>query len=351
MSRPYALLRAGYPYFRTIGEFMRMHFPADVAIHKDGRVFSFQTGSRYSKGKSGSIMVTDIEDKNYGSFAWRSDGTPLPHSWFLWPCQMVFDLKQEVLFCTDQADPRIQLFRIDDHYPEYLGRWGEGGSAPGQMKSPAGIACDMDNNIWIVDAGNHRVQKFTRDGKFLMQFGGFGTAEGQFDTPWGIYVDELGQVYVSDWRNDRVQVFNMDGRFQWQLGRPGAGNGEIKRPAGIHVDTDGDIYVADWGNNRVQLFTPDGRYVQQFHGDATLSKSQVARMYQRSGKQKRMREDADLEQEKYFTRPRSVRVDHRGYMFVPDYEHYRIQIYKKEAYPLDESQILPPFKVPTLNAN
>ena len=46
-----------------------------------------------------------------------------------------------------------------------------------------------------------------------------------------------------------------------------------------------------------------------------------------------------------------MRVDDEGRMFVPDFWHYRIQIYQKEAYPLDESEIIPPLKSPTLNYN
>ena len=70
-----------------------------------------------------------------------------------------------------------------------------------------------------------------------------------------------------------------------------------------------------------------------------------------SAKARRLRDEADLEQEKYFEGIKSVRVDGKGHMFVADFEHYRIQIYKKESYPLDETQILPPLRVPTLDAN
>lgn len=165
------------------------------------------------------------------------------------------------------------------------------------------------------------------------------------------FISLRGDVYVSDWRNDRVQKFTPDGKFIWKFGTTGSSDGQLRRPAGLAVDKDFDIYVCDWGNNRVQLFTQEGRYVQQFLGDATLSKLNLKVMYERSSRLRRMRDSANLEPEKYFSRPRSVRVDRRGHMYVSDYEHYRIQIYKKEAYSLDESQIIPPFKVPTLNAN
>ena len=55
--RPYGLLRAGFPYLKTIGEFMRMHFPTDVAPARDGRLYVIGKGSMYTKGKSGPILV------------------------------------------------------------------------------------------------------------------------------------------------------------------------------------------------------------------------------------------------------------------------------------------------------
>ncbi|MBM3935141.1 MAG: 6-bladed beta-propeller [SAR202 cluster bacterium] len=354
MARPYALLRAGFPYLKTIGEFKRTIFPADLAIRRDGIIYSLGAGApNYGKGKSGPIYVTNLNDDNLGSFGFRQDRhRPVsPACTTRFPCQIVLDAKQERIFITDNGADQVNIFSVDDHYPQYLGRWGQSGAGKGQINRPSGIALDAEDNVWVVDSENHRVQKFTADGKHLTSFGEHGTGDGQFVSPWGIHIDELGQIYIADWRNDRIQVFDQDGRFLWKFGSPGEGNGEFRRPAGVAVDSDGDIFVCDWGNNRVQLFTPEGRYVQQFRGDATLSKQTLERAFQRSAKQKRMRGDATVEQEKYFTRPRSVRVDQRGHMYVPDFEHYRIQIYKKEAYPLDETQILPPFKVPTLNAN
>ena len=77
---------------------------------------------------------------------------------------------------------------------------------------------------------NHRVQKFTRDGKFLMGWGGLGNGDGEFNSPWGITVDELGHVYVVDWRNDRLQKFTADGELIFKIGGSGSAIGEFHRP-------------------------------------------------------------------------------------------------------------------------
>ena len=223
----------------------------------------------------------------------------------------------------------------------------EHGSGDGQLDRPASMAFDADENIYVSDTLNHRIQKFSKDGKFLAKFGSLGDGEGEFNMPWGITVDEVGDIYVADWRNDRVQKFTADGKFIMAIGGSGDGNGEFNRPSGIAVDSDGDIYVADWGNHRVQLFNEDGRYVEQFIGQADLSES--ARAYVLANPVTlRLRDMAHLEATKRLRSPISVRVDNEGRLFIPDFGSHRVQVYKKEAYPLSEDQIAPTMRNPIL---
>ena len=197
---------------------------------------------------------------------------------------------------------------------------------------------------------NHRVQKFTKDGSFLGGWGSYGAGDGEFNMPWGVCVDELGDVYVADWRNDRIQKFSPDGEFLWTLGSSGDGELEFNRPARLTVDTDGDIYVADWGNDRVQQFDQTGRYVDTFIGDATLGK--MAMTYIRSNaKVLRIRETTPLGQSKRLRSPSSVRIDDEGHLYITDHGCHRIQVYKKEAYPLTPEELLPPPNVPSLSTS
>ena len=75
------------------------------------------------------------------------------------------------------------------------------------------------------------------------------------------------------------------------------------------------------------------------------------RMMTQNKKVLRMRESASIELEKLFQKPRSVRVDDEGRMYVPDFESHRVQIYQKEAYPLSEDQIASPYRARTLSVN
>jgi hypothetical protein len=66
-----------------------------------------------------------------------------------------------------------------------------------------------DGTVYISEFGNHRVQKFTPDGKSLGYWGSPGKEEGQLNNPWAIVRDSKGLVYVLDTNNHRVQVVKM----------------------------------------------------------------------------------------------------------------------------------------------
>ena len=45
------------------------------------------------------------------------------------------------------------------------------GSGRGQFERPSGVAVDGEGCILVVDSDNHRIQKFTAEGKFLTAVG------------------------------------------------------------------------------------------------------------------------------------------------------------------------------------
>jgi DNA-binding beta-propeller fold protein YncE len=82
-----------------------------------------------------------------------------------------------------------------------------------QFSSPNGISVDPAGNVYVVDAGNYRIQKFDSKGIFITKWGTSGTADGQFSSPNGISVDPAGNVYVVDAGNYRIQKFDSKGIF------------------------------------------------------------------------------------------------------------------------------------------
>ncbi|MFC2156331.1 NHL repeat-containing protein [Acidobacteriota bacterium] len=76
---------------------------------------------------------------------------------------------------------------------------------------PVDIAVDAEGNWYVLDSGNHRIQKFDADGNYLDTFGGQGQGPGEFAYPASIDLDSKGYMYVSDPQNQRVQILDPDG--------------------------------------------------------------------------------------------------------------------------------------------
>ena len=57
-----------------------------------------------------------------------------------------------------------------------------------------GACLDGDNNVYIADHKNHRVQKFTSEGEYLMSFGTEGVGRGELTRPSDVTVDLEGDV-------------------------------------------------------------------------------------------------------------------------------------------------------------
>jgi sugar lactone lactonase YvrE len=76
---------------------------------------------------------------------------------------------------------------------------------------PSDIARDDQGNIYILDGGNHRIQKFDAEGNFLATIGNRGQGPGEFYLPLSLDIDSKGYLYVSDPQNQRVQILKPDG--------------------------------------------------------------------------------------------------------------------------------------------
>jgi sugar lactone lactonase YvrE len=77
---------------------------------------------------------------------------------------------------------------------------------------PSTMVVDGAGDLFVLDTGNHRVQKFGPDGKYLATYGRQGQGPGEFYYPVWLAVDAKGFLYVSDPNNQRIQVLTPDGK-------------------------------------------------------------------------------------------------------------------------------------------
>ena len=166
------------------------------------------------------------------------------------------------IFVADTNNNRIQQF---SQTGELLNVWGvyanilEGEAPGGSLNQPWDVAVGKDGSVYVVDTFNHRIQKFTADGKFIKALGVFaqGTSPDTIWGPRGIAVGPDGNVFITDTGNKRVVVYDKDLNYITQFGGVGLEAGQFDEPVGIDVSDTGVVAVADTWNRRVQLFSPD----------------------------------------------------------------------------------------------
>lgn len=58
-----------------------------------------------------------------------------------------------------------------------------------------------------------RISKFSADGKFIKSWGGVGVKHGEFRTPHALMFDARGRLWVADRGNHRLEIFDADGKY------------------------------------------------------------------------------------------------------------------------------------------
>jgi DNA-binding beta-propeller fold protein YncE len=170
-----------------------------------------------------------------------------------------------VVYVIDAGNSRVQRF---DSAGNYLSQFGSAGNGDGEFSAPRSAAVDQtDGSVYVVDAGNNRVEKFTAAGAFVKSFGSAGSDDGEFSNPQGIAVDpSSGDVYVADTGNSRVQRFSSDGAYKSKFGEAGSEDGQFNSPARVAVDSTGRIYVHEQFG-RTQRFNSSGAFQLSLTGN------------------------------------------------------------------------------------
>ncbi len=134
------------------------------------------------------------------------------------------------------------------------------GQGPGEFGFVTDAVRDADGNYFVSEYGEYdRVQKFSPEGKFLLQWGGHGSEAGHFLRPQHLQLDADGLLWVADACNHRIQVFDGSGKVVKIWGAQGTEPGHLSYPYCLALDGDGHIYVCEYGNHRVQKLTLDGK--------------------------------------------------------------------------------------------
>ncbi|XP_078585313.1 uncharacterized protein LOC144867305 isoform X2 [Branchiostoma floridae x Branchiostoma japonicum] len=186
--------------------------------------------------------------------------------------------------------------------------FGRTGSDPGEFQYPRGVVVSPNNDIFVADYGNSRVQVYGTEGVYLrhfptvvpgtkdkdmrphdvcmdgngtlwvvgrgwsadhvVQYSTHGTAMARFDLRnlrnhhlRGIAINK--GILVTEAEQGAVQVFRPDGSLVRTVRHP---EGGMRRPGDVTVDGEGNILVSDWYNNYVYVYDEFGKFLFQFGG-------------------------------------------------------------------------------------
>ena len=193
------------------------------------------------------------------------------------PTGLAIDTKGN-LYVVDSGNHRVLKFDSEGNLSLEFGKHGKG---EGEFNfhedkgTICGISVDNQGNVFVVDKGNYRIQKFDSNGNFLMAWGSKGTGDGQFIRPIYIAIDYQGNVFVTDDRNPVIQKFDNNGQFLLKWGELGAKEGQFQHATGISIDSKGNVYVSDYENQNIQKFDNNGRYLATWETGITNGKSGV----------------------------------------------------------------------------
>ncbi len=119
--------------------------------------------------------------------------------------------------------------------------FGQEGKSDGEFYYPTDVQITEDN-IWVADAYNNRVQVFDKQGIFVKKFG----EEQKINAATGIYVSAT-EVFVTDFENNRVLVFDREGRFKQTL------NEGIEKPTDMLIK-DEKLLIINYASGKLTTY-------------------------------------------------------------------------------------------------
>jgi hypothetical protein len=163
---------------------------------------TFGTPNGASVTENLDLYVTDY-DTLYNGRVWTFPYGGTPSHWSAATPGGVAADNNGYIYVPSTGGNRVQVFGTFT---------GEFGDSTGQFNGPFGAAADDSGNVFITDVGNDRVVKWRRNSDntftYRTQFGSLGIAPNQFNSPLGIALDADYSIYVMDAGNYQVKKFS-----------------------------------------------------------------------------------------------------------------------------------------------
>lgn len=172
--------------------------PRDVAVDSAGRVFVTDTGNKR-------VVVFDGE----GNFITQFGSAGMGPGQFDEPVGLAIDLNG-LVYVADTWNQRIQVFQEDEmgnFLPyrswEFQGWYGQ------SLDNKPYLAVDNLGSVFVADPEGYRVVQFSDSGEALRAWGDYGAGPDSFGMPASVAVAPDGSVWVVDAGNSRLMRFTL----------------------------------------------------------------------------------------------------------------------------------------------
>ncbi len=175
-----------------------LYGPRGITVDANGKVYVADTGNKR-------IVIYDSNGailSSIGSFGSEAGQ-------FSEPVDVKVDAEGKV-YVTDTWNQRVQVLdSMDGINYSSINQWAISGWLSESLDNKPFIAIRPTGKIYITDPEGFRVIEFTKDAQFVQLWGQYGTDNSTFGLPSGIAVDLEGNVWVSDAGNNRLMRFTV----------------------------------------------------------------------------------------------------------------------------------------------
>src|SRR5690606_10090211 len=133
---------------------------------------------------------------------------------------------------------------------EFITQWGGRGEGPGEFFAAHSIEIDDNDNIYVADRENFRIEIFDTEGNFQNEW--------KFNAMvCGIYLHDDGFMYMTTGFDGEFAKVDMMGNLIGSMGSPGKANGQFGEAHYMVLDADENVFISDVVNRRVQKYRKD----------------------------------------------------------------------------------------------
>ena len=262
--------------------------PSAIVYDPQGNLYIAETGNHVIRKIDTQGKITTIAGTNIQGFS--GDNGPATAAQLDSPQGLALDTVGN-LYIADTHNHRIRRLAASTQTITTIAGTGTPGfsgdnnsATTAQLNLPTALALDTTGDLYVTDNANHRIRRIDATTQTITTVAGNGTqgfsgdngpaASATIDSPAGLALDASNNLYLADTHNQRIRRIDASTHIITTI----AGDGTLSTlalPKGLSTDANGNLYLADSANHRIrridattgQITTIAGTGTQTFSGD------------------------------------------------------------------------------------